>query len=119
MKDIEVIVTRRDTLCSDFVWLVTKSKNSYKFLFNFLSPWDEDLKLQAIFKAPYQAPIVVDLDENQSCVVPYEATVRTGVLFIALRGIKEQSTNLLDIEDSYSVVKFTSNLEIPIIKGVL
>lgn len=119
MRDIEVIVTIRDTVCSDFVWLVTKSKNAYRLLFNFIKPWNEDLTLQAVFRAPYQEPIVVDLDIDNSCVVPYEATARTGILFVSVRGVYK--SDLLEGTPSsikeYDIVKHTTCLEIPVIKG--
>lgn len=120
MKDIDVIVTRRDTVCSDFVWLMTKSKNAYRLIFNFLVPWDKDLKLQAVFKAPYQQPVAIDLDEEFSCIVPYEVTVRTGILFVGIRGIKNIPEEEIPKNSimSYNIIKSTNNLEIPIVKGV-
>lgn len=119
MKDIDIIVTRKDELCSDIFYLTSKSKKAYNLIFNFITPWEEELTLQAVFKPQYCEAVAIDLDIDMSCVVPDEVLSKPGVLGIGLRGIVPIPDEELDLHStqSYQVIKNTPYLYIPIVRG--
>lgn len=121
MKDFDIIVTRKNELCSDNFFLTSKSYNAYKFTFNFVIPWNKELKLQAIFKAPYQQSVAIDLDDTNSCVVPYEVTTKPGILKVGLRGIKlnEDSIPTKYSNTPYNIIENTPYMFIPIVRGAI
>ena len=119
MKDIDVIVTRKDELCADLFFLTSKSKKAYNLIFNFVIPWDSELKLQAVFKPQYCNSVVVDLDIDMGCEIPDEVLSKPGILGIGLRGIVPIPEQELtpNSTQSYYIIKNTPYLYIPIVRG--
>lgn len=117
---IDALITKYNSIIIDpNVCINADAINCYTLKYAFQESWDSDLTLFAIFKPKLDTPIYLQLDSNNTCMIPHQIYHRYAKLGIGLKGvkydnegniIKQQITNLTFIPVRKSAGMFIEDL---------
>ena len=82
------LTVEEQTIVSDTKKLVSDTVNVYKCKFEFDSDWDSFTKT-AVFMQEEGTPYESILDQDNTCIIPWEAITEEGVLYIGVYGVNE------------------------------